>query len=78
MVGKMEVEGFVDLFFPFRLLLRAVVVAPTKEARVFHSGSAELSDVMIHADTEGQFFDDHYDTRPPPQGPMQDLKRKAY
>jgi len=61
----MEVEGSVDLFSPFRLLLRAVVVAPTKEEHVFHSGEAELSDVMIHAG-EGQIlFDDHYDTRPP-------------
>ena len=34
----MEVEGSVDLFSPFRLLLRAVVVAPTKEEHVFHSG----------------------------------------
>jgi hypothetical protein len=50
MVGKVEIEGSVDLFPPFRLLLCAVVVAPTKEERVFHSGWAEeLSDVMIHA-----------------------------
>jgi len=49
MVGKVGVEGFVDLFSPFHLLLRAVVVAQTKEERVFHSGSAESS-VMIHAD----------------------------
>jgi len=49
MVGKMEIEGSVDLFSPFRLLL-CTVVAPTKEERVFHSGWAEeLSDVMIHA-----------------------------
>jgi hypothetical protein len=42
MVGKVEVEGFVDRFSPFHLLLRAlVVVAPTKEERVFLSGSAE-------------------------------------
>jgi hypothetical protein len=43
MVGKVGVEGFVDLFSPFHLLLRApvVVVAPTKEERVFHSGLAE-------------------------------------
>jgi len=49
MVGKMEVEGFVDLFSPFHLLFRALVAAPTKEERVFHSEWAELSDVMIHA-----------------------------
>jgi hypothetical protein len=56
MVGKMEIEGSVDLFSPFRLLLCAVVVAPTKEEHVFHSGWAEeLSDVMIHAG-EGQFL----------------------
>jgi hypothetical protein len=41
MVGKVEVEGFVDLFSPFHLLLRTVVVAPTKEERVFHSESPE-------------------------------------
>jgi hypothetical protein len=49
MVGKMEVEGFVDLFSPFHLLFCALVAAPTKEERVFHSEWAELSDVMIHA-----------------------------
>jgi hypothetical protein len=55
MVGKMEIEGSVDLFSPFRLLL-CTVVAPTKEERVFHSGWAEeLSDVMIHAG-EGQIL----------------------
>jgi len=48
MVGKVEVEGFVDLFPPIRLPLREVVVAPTKEGRVFHSGWAELSVVMMH------------------------------
>jgi hypothetical protein len=42
MVGKVGVEGFVDLFSPFHLLLRAAVVASTKEERVFHPGSAEL------------------------------------
>jgi len=49
MVGKVEVKGFVDLFPPIRLPLREVVVAPTKEGRVFHSGWAELSAVMMHA-----------------------------
>ena len=44
----MGVEGIMDLFSPFRLLLRTVVVAPTKEEHVFHSESAESS-VMIHA-----------------------------
>jgi len=43
MVGKMEVEGFVGHYSPFRLLC-ALVVAPTKEERVFHSAWAELSD----------------------------------
>jgi hypothetical protein len=42
MVGKVGVQGFVVLFSPFHLHLRAVVVvAPTKEERVFHSASAE-------------------------------------
>jgi len=70
MVGKMEVEGFVDLFSPFHLLFCALVAAPTKKERVFHSEWAELSDVMIHAG-KGQFFDDHYDMRPPRPLPFQ-------
>lgn len=48
MVGKVGVEGIVDLFSPLHLLLRKVVVAPTKEEHVFHSESAESS-AMIHA-----------------------------
>ena len=41
--GKNGGRGFVDLFSPFHLFLRTVVVAPTKEERVFHLGSAESS-----------------------------------
>lgn len=59
-----------DLFSRFHLLLRAVVVAPTKEERVFHSGSAESS-VIMHTQAEGP-----YDTRPSHIHPLQVSKRK--
>jgi len=70
----MGVEGFVDLFSLFHLLLRAVVVAPTKEERVFHSETAESS-VMITR--RWKVFDEHYDTRPSHIHPLQVSKRKA-